>query len=65
MWWTDRRSIILRKRGIRKVVTGGRIEEIFEIKETEEGKQVTARKVFEDEEVKARGDSKDSARTRR
>jgi len=62
-----RRLIVLKKGGIRKVVTGGKIEETFEIREAKDGKKIiTARRVFdEDEEVKARGSSKGSAGTRR
>lgn len=46
----------MKKRGIRKTVTGGKIKETFRIEETEKGKEVTARKVFDDnEEVKKRG----------
>lgn len=62
-----RRSVVLRKRGIRKVITGGKIKETFEIGETRDGKKVvTARKVFdEDEGVKARGDYKGSTGARR
>jgi hypothetical protein len=54
--------IILEKRsGIKKIVTGGKIEEVFEIKETEEGKKVTSHKTVKDEEVERHG-SKDSSR---
>lgn len=54
-----RRSVTLKKRGIRKVITGGKIKESFEIKQTKEGKKVTARRVFEDKEIKDESRSSD------
>ena len=42
----------MRRSGIRKTVTGGKIKEAFEIKQTDRGKEIVAVKVFDSEKKK-------------
>lgn len=43
------------RRGIKKTVEGGKIKEVFAIKEGKDGKEIVSHRLFDDDEVKKRG----------
>ena len=42
----------MRRTGIRKTVTGGKIKKAFEVQQTDRGKEIIAVRVFDDEKEK-------------